>query len=259
MKLYNRGSSYYVVVNVPRSLISVFKKKQIWQSLHTTDKNVANVRSMAIIAKINNLFVMEKYKMTIKGFGDGMDDDFDLNVSPSSDETYDYDDAAIESFALDFCVKNINKDKKTLIKSLETLNYYNLLLKENIELYHSHNFKNMQPSVDIYISVNHLIKPSEACRDKFLQTFMLALIQYLEIIINYIKGAEIKEPQTLVYTPPLLEEFIATNLDPRTYKKADLTLVELVDVFNNELARNNVSQAQKDKITQRISVINHLL
>ena len=116
MKLYNRGSSYYVVVNVPRSLISVFKKKQIWQSLHTTDKTVATIRSMAIIAKINSLFVMEKYKMTIKGFGNGIEDDFDLKVSPSPYETYDYDDATIESFALDYCVQNINKDKKNFDK-----------------------------------------------------------------------------------------------------------------------------------------------
>lgn len=259
MKLYNRGSSYYVVVNVPRSLISVFKKKQIWQSLHTTDKAVATIRSMAIIAKINNLFVMEKYKMTIKGFGNGIDDDFDLKVSPSPYETYDYDDATIESFALDYCVQNINKDKKTLIKSLETLNYYNLLLKENIEAYHEHNYETLQPSVDIYISVNHLIKPSEACQNKFLQSFMLALIQYLEIMINYIKGAEINEPQSLIYTPPSLEEFIVTNLEPKTYKKADLTLIELVDVFNNELSRDNVSQAQKDKIKQRITVLSPLL
>ena len=55
MVMYNRGSSYYVVINVPRSLIPIFKKKQIWHSLHTTDKTVATIRSMAIIAKINNL------------------------------------------------------------------------------------------------------------------------------------------------------------------------------------------------------------
>ena len=259
MVMYNRGSSYYVVINIPRSLIHIFKKKQIWHSLHTTDKTVATIRSMAIIAKINNLFALEKYKMALKGFGDGSDDDFDLSVSPTSQTIYNYDDETIETFALDFCMQSINDDKKTLIKSVETLNYYNLLLKENIELYHSHNFTNMQTAVDNYIYKNHLCKPSSSCYDKFLKAFMLAFIQYLEIVINFIKGAEIKEPQHLISVPPSAEDFIVNNLDPKTYKKPDLTLVELVDVFNHELSRNNVSQAQKDKIAQRIAVLSQML
>lgn len=47
---------------------------------------------------------------------------------------------------------------------------------------------------------------------------MLALIQYLEIIIDYIKGAPIKEPVQLISSPPLLEQSIAPYTHQITYK-----------------------------------------
>ena len=43
MHLYNRGSSYYLVVNVPCDLIPIYRKKQIWVSLRTKDKKIANI------------------------------------------------------------------------------------------------------------------------------------------------------------------------------------------------------------------------
>ncbi len=78
---------------------------------------------------------------------------------------------------------------------------------------------------------------------------MLAFIQYLEIIIDYIKGAPIKEPVQLISSPPLLEQSVAPYTHPITYKKPNLSLADLSEVYNNEMSRNNVSQAQKEKLT----------
>lgn len=91
-------------------------------------------------------------------------------------------------------------------------------------------------------------KPTVSCKENMLRAFMLAFIQYLEIIIEYIKGAEIRNyPIKLISSPPLIEQLQKTNLDPITYKKPNLTLSELAETYNNELSRNNVSQAQKIK------------
>ena len=55
MHLYNRGSSYYLVVNVPCDLIPIYRKKQIWVSLRTKDKKIANIRSAMIISTTDDL------------------------------------------------------------------------------------------------------------------------------------------------------------------------------------------------------------
>lgn len=58
MKLYNRGSSYYTIITIPRCLISEYGKKQIWRSLKTKDYKLAKLRAefetMAIRRKLLN-------------------------------------------------------------------------------------------------------------------------------------------------------------------------------------------------------------
>ena len=80
---------------------------------------------------------------------------------------------------------------------------------------------------------------------------MLAFIQYLEIMVQYIKGATITLPENLITTPPLANagQFIAqTTMQPiRNYKQVDLSLAELSVVYNNEASRDNVSAAQKER------------
>lgn len=266
MTIFDRGYSFYVVVNIPRPLIPIFKRKQIWKSLHTRDKKVANIRSLSTIARINAMFVREMQMKHIKGFGDEYDKDFDIEFDrifssvKRIQEPYEYSDGAIEDIALDFCIEQISEDKGKVIKSVDTLNYYNLLLKEYIEEYHLGHFAAIESSLERYLYYKKMQKPTESCKENMLRAFLLAFIQYLEFIIEYIKGAEIRNyPIKLISSPPLIEQLQKTNLDPITYKKPNLTLSELAETYNNELSRNNVSQAQKNKINQRMRVISELL
>lgn len=43
MKLYNRLSSFYIVINVPKCLRKLIGKSQIWRSLHTKDNIYENI------------------------------------------------------------------------------------------------------------------------------------------------------------------------------------------------------------------------
>ena len=261
MSLYNRGSSYYSVINVPKMLVHIFKRNQIWHSLKTTNKQVAIIRNNMIESKVQQIFLMEKHKMAIKGFGDNCDDDLNIELAlyRKRTEPYEYDSSAIESFALDYCYKNIHADQKTIVKSSEALNYYNRLLKENIEAFQNKNYEGFVYAVDSYINDNQLQPPTDSCRPQFLQSFMLAFIQYLEAIIGYIKGLDVKEPTTLITSPSMQEQYLNYAVGEMTYKKPDLTLNELVNIYNNELSRKNVSQAYKDKVSQRIFVASCLL
>ena len=260
MVLYNRGYSYYTVINVPCSLVPKFHRKQIWHSLHTKNKTVAKIRDSMIASKVNQLFFMEKQKMALNGFGGG-DEDFDIDLKQyrNKKELFDYDEAVIETFALDFCYQNIKQDCKTLIKSTEALNYYNQLLKENVELFQNGVYSDFSLAVENYFYNHQLQPPTKECRPKFLKSFMLAFIQYLEVIIGYIKGNEIKEPTKLIVSPALQSQYFDRMIGEINYKKPDLTLLELVEIYNNEMSRKNVSQTHKEKIYQRILVASRLL
>ena len=41
MSLYNRGTSYYAVLNVPTAFRSLVGKRQLWVSLRTKNKQIA--------------------------------------------------------------------------------------------------------------------------------------------------------------------------------------------------------------------------
>lgn len=263
--LYNRGFSYYVVINVPTKLIPIFKKKQIWRSLHTTDKKVAKIRSLPIIAKINATFLREQQMSDLRGFNNELDDlDIDLNIPISQPSgLFEYDEKAIEDFALDFCIEQIAEDKVKLIKTADTLNYYHQLLQEYISMYRLQNYHNMDYYVDVYVTSHRLQKPTESCRNAFLRAFMLAFIQYLETMIDYIKGTNIVYPTYLITSPSLDSSapiiVHPTDLNNKVYKKANLPLTELSIIYNNEAARNNISSAQKERINNRTRVLSALL
>lgn len=66
MKLYNRKTSYYTIITIPKCLVSKYGKKQIWRSLNTKDYRLAKLRAeletMSIRCKILNDFNKQKQK-----------------------------------------------------------------------------------------------------------------------------------------------------------------------------------------------------
>ena len=66
MKLYNRKTSYYTIITIPKCLVSAYGKKQIWRSLNTKDSKLANLRAeletMSIRRKLLNDLNKQKQK-----------------------------------------------------------------------------------------------------------------------------------------------------------------------------------------------------
>ena len=66
MKLYNRKTSYYTIITIPKCLVSEYGKKQIWRSLNTKDYKLAKLRAeletMSIRRKLLNDLNKQKKK-----------------------------------------------------------------------------------------------------------------------------------------------------------------------------------------------------
>ncbi|MBE6445360.1 MAG: site-specific integrase [Alphaproteobacteria bacterium] len=268
MGLYNRGTSYYEVINIPRDLIPIFNKKQIWVSLHTQQKTIAKIRSAMILSRINRQFIIERQKMAI--FSDEPDDAPRLKIYyelfSTTQDSLDYDDKEIEFFALDFCNEKTLKDLPKLSREIQTLSYYQFLLNDYISAYKLHDYSFAKDAVDAYIVTHKISKPTENCYSKFLKSFMLAYIQHLEMAINHLKGVELKRPKELITDLPSTEQPNISYIPPQQINsltahrtKPDITLIELAEIYNNAKSRSNVADDHKAKILQRLTIWDNLL
>lgn len=139
MHLYNRGSSFYVVVNVPRDLVPIYRKKQIWVSLRTKDKNIANIRSLMILSKLEHQFLVERQNMSVFK-NTPFRFVIDYSGVPCPKGSFTYGEADIESFALDFCITKTEDELPTLSKDFSTLQYYKHLHDEYVWDYKNNDY-----------------------------------------------------------------------------------------------------------------------
>lgn len=268
MGIYNRGTSYYEVINIPKDLIPMFNKKQIWVSLHTQQKTIAKIRSAMILSKVNRQFIIERQKMAI--FSDDPDDmlrfKIDYEKLPTPNGSSDYKDTYIEMCALDFCNEKTSKDLPKISRDMQTFNYYQFLLNDYISAYKLNDYSLAKDAVDAYIVTHKMLRPTEDCYLKFLKSFMLGYIQHLEMAINYLKGAELKRPRELITTLPSTEQQNISYIPPQQTNsltvhraKTDITLIELAEIYNNAKSRSNVADDHKAKILQRLTIWDNLL
>lgn len=162
MHLYNRGSSYYLVVNVPCDLIPIYRKKQIWVSLRTKDKNIANIRSLMILSKLEYQFLTERQKMSVFKNAN-IRFTLDYNGMPRPQGTSNYNDVQIENYALDFCITKTEDELPTLSKDFPTLQYYKNLHNEYVLAYKNNDFHLVQDALDIYIASHKMLAPTKEC------------------------------------------------------------------------------------------------
>ena len=106
MKLYNRETSYYTIITIPKCLVSKYGKKQIWRSLNTKDYKLAKLRAkletMSIRRKLLNDLNKQKEEasktLDFAQILDNDDDDFfedDIDIK----DTVDFSHYTEEEFA----------------------------------------------------------------------------------------------------------------------------------------------------------------
>ncbi len=119
MKLYNRGSSYYTILTIPRCLVSEYGKKQIWKSLRTNDYKLAKLRAefetMAIRQKLLN--DVKKIKAQNQTADLYFDDDDEETDDIQVEDKMDFSQFSDEDF--------LNADDKTIsLMGNETFSKY---------------------------------------------------------------------------------------------------------------------------------------
>lgn len=114
MKLYNRLSSFYIVINVPKCLRKRIGKSQIWRSLHTKDRRIANLRAGMIKMSVHKLFTEEQMKEAQEI--DGMLRDISCDGIGHSEMDYTEDFA--EMVAYEACREKVNYAKTYLVSEM---------------------------------------------------------------------------------------------------------------------------------------------
>ena len=89
MTLYNRGYSYYAILRVSRNACHPSGKKQVWISLRTTDKKIAQQRYIVVASKILNQELGKHQKREKMGYN-------------KDDNTFDFDRQQAETFAYEW-------------------------------------------------------------------------------------------------------------------------------------------------------------
>ena len=95
MTLYNRGYSYYAILRVSRNACHPSGKKQVWISLRTTDKKIAQQRYIVVASKILNQELSKHQKREKMGYN-------------KDDNTLDFDRQQAETFAYEWLLNAIN-------------------------------------------------------------------------------------------------------------------------------------------------------
>ena len=99
MSLYNRGTSYYAVLNVPTAFRSLVGKRQLWVSLRTKNKQIAQRRYIVVMS---DLFERLDFKgKTAKKMGYDKDE-----------HTLDYDRSQAETFAYEYSLNRIAEERE---------------------------------------------------------------------------------------------------------------------------------------------------
>ena len=277
MVLYNRGYSFYEVINVPCNLQSLIHKKQIWKSLHTKDKKIANIRRSAIIAKVYALFsrktIMNSLQDNEKTELYDIDKLLEECDTPTLEEEFCFDTSVIESFALDYYERKYNQTLNDLYCTPQTLTCYSSLLQQASKDYIYGDYSSVTSAINIYITKTGLQKPTASNYQQFKRLFMLGYIQYLETLVDYISGKNPRFASSLIKSPkltnieqntpsvemPTMPQTQMVNRVSSYGKKPNLSLLELAEIYNNEMSRANISLAQKEKIYGHIALFDKLL
>ena len=281
MKLYNRGSSFYIVINIPRKLRERFGKCQIWRSLKTKDKNIAKLRAEFELMIIKKKILDETIKIRADedlAYADSILIDDDCEEFDSSE---DIDDAELKELYDKYCKKpplptktfteleaselahkwlidkikevtgNLRKSKRLPKKYA----HYKDLLNINKYFFEQCNFSQISGDMNIFFEKEFGVTVSEDSETIMLREFMKANIRMLEYAIDYMHGNNVDaNPEEIV------RNINYTSNRNLTYDESNkLTLVDVAELYNRNIARDNTSDEEKIRIIAKARTMNDII
>jgi integrase len=263
-------------------------KSQIWKSLGTKNKTIAKLRAEMTLMTIKQK-IINKVKNELVEDLDWLDDDIDISDDEvnaairersgvsvggkprkrlSSEEkraklpaSKDFTEKEAETLAYEWLVGKVEKELETLKsvgKPVEERKKYQKLLDEVKWQYANWDYAIVEDEMTGFLFDFIEPKPSEATKNVMLNAFMRAKIQFLDYILSYLYGIRQNLSKELISGA---DEYVGSRKvinsipDIGQCEESTFNLVELTEVYNNDISRERVSKEQKAKILLRIENI----
>lgn len=248
MTLFNCGSSYYAIFNVPLKKQAILRKKQIWVSLRTTDKRVANFRYIMVASKTLKEL---KSKPDARKMGYNKDEN-----------TLDYDRNQAETFAYEWLLSLIAEEKEKTAGKYLSPDPYMLKFAALRSKYVLADYADVEKPACVFLLRNSYPFPTVATTSIYFEAAMRASLQFYDYMAKMAAGEAVVIPERLISGVPYNITFSsATNAGTVPFKsmKPDLTLLQLAEAYNSLNSRQNATKDTRERIISKTSVWRALL
>ena len=273
MTLYNRGFSYYAVHSLSKAEALREGRKQIWISLHTKDRGLAEQRYFVVMSELMKRLRFKDETMTTPF---QIPDELLL---PSLKETkaklrqsgygcvYPYDKHLIELLLVEHLQDKIRTEQnKAGVPMIADI--YQNRFNEAHGYYYNGDFSLIDDECEAYFEQENLPRPTDSVKNIVREVFMRAQLQFLDYMVKYLNGEKPVLPTQIIpgipasktnssiyaqsgYNAPVKEEIIQKATQGKTF-------LDIATQYCNLPARKNKTDANK-KILGRAKVIQELL
>ena len=273
MTLYNRGYSYYAVHNLSKAEAVQEGRKQIWISLHTKDRGLAEQRYYVVMSELmKRLRVKDGIMTTPFQVPDEL-------LLPSLKETkdklrqsgygcvYPYDKHLVELLIVEYLQDKIRTEQnKAGVPMIADI--YQNRFNEAHGYYYNGDFSLIDDECDAYFEQESLPRPTDSTRNVVREVFMRVQLQFLDYMVSYLNGEKPALPTQIIpgipalktdtpiyaqsgYNAPVKKEVVQKATQGKTF-------LDIATQYCNLPARKNKKDANK-KILGRAKVIQELL
>ncbi len=273
MTLYNRGFSYYAVHNLSKAEALHEGRKQIWISLHTKDRGLAEQRYFMVMSELmKRLRVKDEIMTTPFQIPDEL-------LLPSLKETkdklrqsgygcvYPYDKHLVELLMVEYLQDKIRTEQnKAGVPMIADI--YQNRFNEAHGYYYNGDFSLIDDECGAYFERENLPRPTDSTRNVVCEVFMRVQLQFLDYMVKYLNGEKPALPTQIIPGIPALKTnssvYAQSGCNAPVKKEIvqkatqGKTFLEVATQYCNLPARKNKKDANK-KILGRAKVIQELL
>lgn len=271
MTLYNRGFSYYAVHNLSKAEALREGRKQIWISLHTKDRGLAEQRYFVVMSELMKRLRFKDETMTTPF---QIPDELLL---PSLKETkaklrqsgygcvYPYDKHLIELLLVEHLQDKIRTEQnKAGVPMIADI--YQNRFNEAHGYYYNGDFSLIDDECNAYFEQENLPRPTDSVKNIVREVFMRAQWQFLDYMVKYLNGEKPVLPTQIIPGIPASKTNFSIyaqsgyNAPAEIVQKATQgkTFLDIATQYCNLPARKNKTDANK-KILGRAKVVQELL
>lgn len=272
MTLYNRGFSYYAVHSLSKAEALREGRKQIWISLHTKDRGLAEQRYFVVMSELMKRLRFKDETMTTPF---QIPDELLL---PSLKETkaklrqsgygcvYPYDKHLIELLLVEHLQDKIRTEQNKAGVPMIADIYQNRFNEAHGYYYNGDSL--IDDECNAYFEQENLPRPTDSTRNVAREVFMRVQLQFLDYMVSYLNGEKPALPTQIIPgipalktdTPIYAQSGYNALVKEEIAQKATQgkTFLDIATQYCNLPARKNKTDANK-KILGRAKVIQELL